>query len=95
VGRLAISLSSLSTDTGLSSCRRLSLYIKGKGSPYSITERRVPELIPVLGSQPAGVQQYRRPSCAEVRAVSHALLTADCTRSMARQAAQHRGAPDL
>ena len=28
--------------------------IKGKGSPYSITERRVPELIPILGSQPAG-----------------------------------------
>jgi len=27
---------------------------RGKGSPYSITERRVPELIPVLGSQPAG-----------------------------------------
>ena len=24
------------------------------GSPYSITERRVPELILVLGSQPAG-----------------------------------------
>ena len=23
-------------------------------SPYSITERRVPELVPVLGSQPAG-----------------------------------------
>jgi len=29
-------------------------YVKGKGSPYSITERRIPELIPVLGSQPAG-----------------------------------------
>jgi len=28
-------------------------YTKGKGSPYSITER-VTELIPVLGSQPAG-----------------------------------------
>ena len=27
---------------------------KGKGSPYSIIERRVPELIPVLGSQLAG-----------------------------------------
>ena len=27
---------------------------KGKASPYLITERRVPELIPVLGSQPAG-----------------------------------------
>ena len=26
----------------------------GKGSPYSIAERRVPELIPVLSSQPAG-----------------------------------------
>ena len=25
-----------------------------KGSPYSTAERRVPELIPVLGSQPAG-----------------------------------------
>jgi len=25
-----------------------------KGSPYSITERRIPELILVLGSQPAG-----------------------------------------
>ena len=25
-----------------------------KCSPYSITERRVPELVPVLGSQPAG-----------------------------------------
>jgi len=27
---------------------------KSKGGPYSITERRVPEQIPVLGSQPAG-----------------------------------------
>jgi len=27
---------------------------KGKGSPYSIAEHRVPELIPVLGSRPAG-----------------------------------------
>jgi len=31
-------------------------WLKGKGkySPYSITEHRVPELIPVLGCQPAG-----------------------------------------
>jgi len=27
---------------------------KKEGSPYSTVERRVPELIPVLGSQPAG-----------------------------------------
>jgi len=30
-----------------------SIHGKSKGSPYSITERRVPELITVLGSQPA------------------------------------------
>jgi len=29
-------------------------YKKGKGSAHSITERWVPELIPDLGSQPAG-----------------------------------------
>jgi len=28
--------------------------VKAKGSLYSITERRVPELIPLFGSQPAG-----------------------------------------
>jgi len=28
--------------------------VKGNGSPYSIAECRVPELIPVLGSQPVG-----------------------------------------
>ena len=27
---------------------------KGKGSPYSSAKRRVPELIPVLGSRPTG-----------------------------------------
>ena len=31
-----------------------SVVSKGKCSPYSITEHRVPELIPVLGCQPAG-----------------------------------------
>jgi len=30
-----------------------------KGSPYSITERRVPELIPVLGSQPADDMSHK------------------------------------
>ena len=32
---------------------------KSKGSPYSITERRVPQLIPVLGSQPAGNANHK------------------------------------
>jgi len=41
-----------STPIQLAQCRFHALAIsnkKGKGSPYSITERRVPELIPVLG----------------------------------------------
>ena len=33
--------------------------VKGKASPYSITERRVPVLIPVLGSQPADDVSYK------------------------------------
>ena len=33
--------------------------IKGEGSPHSITERRVPELIPVLGSQSAGDMSHK------------------------------------
>jgi len=33
---------------------RLVAYFPFKARPYSITESRVPELIPVLGSQPAG-----------------------------------------
>ena len=32
---------------------------KIKGSPYSITERRVPELIPVLGNLPAGDTSHK------------------------------------
>ena len=39
-------------------CINISLN-KGKVSPYSITERRVPELIPVLGSQPAGDASHK------------------------------------
>jgi len=35
------------------------LFISDIGSPYSIIERRVPELIPVLGSRPAGDVSHR------------------------------------
>jgi len=44
----------MQTDDCFVMCPRSPSKVKGKGSPYSITERRVPELIPVLGSQPAG-----------------------------------------
>ena len=30
-----------------------------KGSPYLTAERRVPQLIPVLGSQPAGDESHK------------------------------------
>jgi len=36
------------------------LKLKGKGSPYSIAERRFPELIPVLDSQPAGDVSHKQ-----------------------------------
>jgi len=32
---------------------------KGKGGPYSIVKRRVPELMPVLGSQHAGDMSHK------------------------------------
>jgi len=34
---------------------------QGKGNPYSIAEHRVSELIPVLGSQPAGDVSHKQP----------------------------------
>ena len=37
----------------------MSKLVKGKRSPYSIVERRVLELIPVLGSQPAGAVSHK------------------------------------
>ena len=37
----------------------VALLYKGKGSPYSITQHRVPELIPVLGSQPASDANHK------------------------------------
>jgi len=57
VGALARGDSVSQTSTLPTLCTKdsgISKNKKGKGSPYSITKRRVPELIPVLGSQPAG-----------------------------------------
>ena len=56
---------------------------KGKGSPYSITECRVPALIPVLGSQPAGDVSHkpggRLPLLSARPAVTHATLNRAAT----------------
>ena len=52
---------------------------KGKGSPYSIMERKLPDLIPVLGSQPAGDLSHkpggRLPLLSARPAVTPATLT--------------------
>jgi len=59
-----------------------------KGSPYSTTERRVPGLIPVLGSQPAGDVSYkpggRRPLLSARPAVTLATLKRAATIFAAR-----------
>ena len=51
---------------------------EGKGSSYLITERRVPELIPVLGSQPGGDASHkpngRLPLLSAMAAVNPATL---------------------
>jgi len=47
--------------------------LKGKGSPYSITEHRVPELIPGLGSQPAGDVSYKPGGRLPLLSARHAL----------------------
>ena len=56
---------------------------KGKGGPYSIAERRVPELIPVFGSQPAGDVSHkpggRPPSLSARPAVTIATLNRAAT----------------
>jgi len=62
---------------------------KGKGSPYSIiAERRVPELIPVLGSQPASDVSHkpggRLPLLSARPAVTPATLTRAATNFYAR-----------
>ena len=62
-------------------------YKKGKGSPYSITERSVAEMIPVLGSQPAGDVSHkpddRLPLLSARTAVTPATLKRAATNSAA------------
>jgi len=59
----------------------------GKGSPYSITERRVPELIPVLGSQPAGDVSHKPDGRLPLLSVRPAVTPATLKRAAASFAA--------
>ena len=66
----------------------VNISVDKKGSPYSITERRVPELIPVLGSQPAGYMSHkpggRLPILSARPAVTPATLNRAATNFAAR-----------
>jgi len=49
-----------------------------KGSPYSITERRVPELIPVHCRQPAGDLSHKPGGRLPLLSARHAVTLAAC-----------------
>ena len=75
------------TDSTEGSSNAPSGYQYSKRSPYSITERRVPELLPVLGSQPAGDVSHkpgsRQPLLSARPAVTPATLNRAATNSAA------------
>ena len=60
---------------------------RGKGSPYSITERRVPELIPVLGSQPASDESHKPGGRLPLLYARHAVTPATLKRAATNFAA--------
>ena len=58
-----------------------------KGSPYSTTERRVPELIVVLGSQPAGDMSHKPGSRLRLLSTRPAVTLATLKRAATSSAA--------
>jgi len=54
---------------------------KAKGSPYSINERRVPQLIPVLGIQPAGDGSHKTGGKLPLLSARPAVTSATLTRA--------------
>jgi len=60
---------------------------KSKGSPYSITERRVPELIPVLGSQAAGDESHKPDGMLPILSTGPAVIPTTLKRAAANFAA--------
>jgi len=61
---------------------------KSEGSAYSITERRVPELIPVLGSQAAGDKSYKPSSRLPLLSTRPAVTLATLKRAATNFAAE-------
>jgi len=63
------------------------MIIKSIGSPYSITERRVPRLIPVRGSQPAGDVSHKPSSWLPLVSARPAVTIATLKRAATNSAA--------
>ena len=61
---------------------------KAKGSPYWITERRIPELILVLGSQPAGDVNHKPDGRLPLLSARPAVTSATLKRAATNFAAQ-------
>ena len=68
-------------------CRLFPIPYNKKGSPYSITERRVLELIPVLGSQPAGDVSHKPGGRLPLLSAMHAVTPATLKRAATNFAA--------
>jgi len=78
----------LMTDTWrVKRCIIIIIIIKGKGSPYSIAERKVPELIPVLGSQPVGDVSHKPSSRLPLLSAGPAVTPATLNRAATNFAA--------
>ena len=71
----------------INDARVVKLDKKSKGSPYSIAERRVPELIPVLGSQPAGDVSHKPGGRLPLLSARHAVTPATLKRAATNFAA--------
>jgi len=67
--------------------------VKGKGRPYSITERGVPELIPVLGSQRAGDVSHKPGDRLPLLSARPAVTPATLEKAATSFAARWREAP--
>jgi len=78
-----------------STARELFRNKKGKGSPYSITERSVLELIPVLGSQPAGDVSHKPGGRLPLLSARSAVTLATLNRAAANFAAWCLGVNSL
>ena len=71
----------VSIHTALGYLLRCFFKKNGKCSPYSITECRVPELIPVLGSQPAGDVNHKPSGRLSLLSARPAVTLATLTRA--------------